>query len=424
MGERMEYSRSSSLVSLPILAVCLVLAALAAFAGQGTLAAILLFLSALGGTARLWATASAKGITLQLLTRPKGLFPGESMTLTCEVQNNKWLPVVWPELFFPLEKNLCLVPEATRAPDEWEIVHLKEQNASIEQVGETNLPMLLWYRKVRFTTRWTARRRGVYSTACWRVRTGDGLGLALVERAIPKEQVHQLVVYPRLVPVSPSLFLNNHWNADTGSRGMMEDPTIIRSTRDYMTTDPVRQINWRLAARAQPLAINVYEQILPRSVHFILDGNSFFEQDEALEETLSILASECVRLHQAQVRCGLSLAEGTSGPAVNLFAAESPFVLLRALAAYQPAAPVWNEENSRHIAPPPVFARGPILAAAQHTGRFYYICHHTDALQHQTLPLQLGTANLTLLTWQECAPYGGFATVCLDKLREVGTHAE
>ncbi len=422
MRDRVEYSRSSRLVSLPVLITCLVLAALSAFAGQTALAGVLLFLFVLGGVARLWAAASVQRVQLTLSTRSRGLFPGESIELTCEVHNNKLLPVVWPELFFPLDKRLCLVPRSSRAPDDWEVTRLREENASTELVGEERLPLLLWYERARFTTTWTARRRGVYSTGCWRLRTGDGLGLALVERPIPKEDARQLVVYPRLVPVSPELFLRNLWNADTGARGMMQDPTIIRSTRDYMTTDPVRQINWRLAARGQPLTINVYEDILPRSVHFILDGDSFFGQEEALEETLSILASEIVRLHGHQVRCGLSLSAGESGPAANWFAAETPYVLLQALAAWQPAPPVWDEEAGRMTASVSVFAEGPIYDAAKRTGRFYYLCHSTDGLAARTLPLRLGTACLTLLTWQECRPYGGFETVCLDTLRQGGTH--
>ena len=79
----------------------------------------------------------------------------------------------------------------------------------------------------------------------------------------------------------------------------MEDLTVIRSTRNYMTTDSLKHINWRLAARGLPLSVNVYEDILPKNVHFLLDGESFggnVPHWEELEETLSILASEFVLL--------------------------------------------------------------------------------------------------------------------------------
>lgn len=425
MRDNLVFGRSSGLVCLPVLLVCLVLCVLAAFFGQRELALLLMFLVVLAALSRLWAFSSARSLSVRVPGGNQGLFPGEDLQVDLEIRNRRFFPVVWLELSFPLAKNLCLVPEDSREPDEAEQVQLEEEHFSPKLLGELRLPMLLWYEERRISARWTARCRGVYSMAGWRVRTGDGFGLTQVERKFPPEDVRTFYVYPKLTEVQPDLFLRSLWNADTGTRGVMEDPTVIRSTRDYMTTDSLKRINWRLTARGLPMTVNIYEDILPKSVHFLLDGESFSgptPHPEALEETLSILASELVRLEQAQVRCGLSLCNGGTGKARNLFAPAATEELLCALAAYQPLAPTLNEEG-KVVAQPTVFDRSAILEQAQRVGRFYYIVYDRSTLAGSLLLRQLGHTRVSILTAQEEAPFGDFETVGLDHLRGGQHHA-
>lgn len=425
MRDKLELTRSSVLVCLPVIGVCLLACAVAAFFGQRELAAALLFLGLMALGARLWAFASAKRISIRVSSKVRGLFPGEEADFAIEVRNDKFLPVVWLDLFCPLARNLCMVPEECRAPDEWETIGLEEEGASIELVGEKRFSSFLWYETVQFTSRWKAQRRGVYSMAGWRLRTGDGFGLTQVERPILREDVCQFAVYPKLLPVSPDSFLRSLWNADTGTRGVLEDPTIIRSTRDYMPFDSFKQINWRLSARGLPLSVNVYEEIMPRNVHFLFDGESFSGPPrhlEEMEEALSILASEVVRLNQLQVRCGLSLPQGWNCPAINQFGTESPFPLLQALAAYEPMELKWDGESKSYVPQSPVFDVAPIYDGARRVGRFYYIVYDTDCLADRELLRRLDHTQVTLLTYRDCPPYGEYETVCLCRLKEGNGH--
>lgn len=425
MRDKLVFSRSSYLVSLPVLGGSLLGCVLAAFFGQGYLASVLMFLFLLAAVSRLWAFASARKISVSITSAIRGLFPGDEISFEIQVRNNKFLPVVWLELFCPLSKRLCLIPEDSRRPDDWEEAGLEEEGAATSLVGETRFSFFLWYETIRCTSRWRAVRRGLYSMEGWRLRTGDGFGLTQVERPIPREDVRRFAVYPQLVSVSPELFLRNLWNADTGTRGVMEDPTVIRSTRDYMTTDSLKHINWRLAARALPLAVNVYEDILPKNVHFLFDGESFSGPPrhlEEMEEALSILGSELVRLSQVQVRCGLSLCRGTWGAAANFFHAEDPQLLLRALAAYEPEKEKWDEESSKLVPQQPAFDEGPVFEAAQRVGRFYYIAYDTASLTGRRLLRRLDPASTTILTYEEPGPFGEYELVCLRHLREEGSH--
>ena len=418
------FSRSSYLVSLPALVCEAVCCVLAAFFGQKELSVILMFLVVLAGCGRLWAVATAKGIRIRVSGGTKGLFPGEKTQIQLQIENLKFLPVIWLELAFPLARNLCLIPEDPRPLEDWETSELEEEGASTQLIGERRLSFLMWYEKRQISMEWHANRRGVYSMKYWRLRTGDGFGLMQIERKLAKEDIRTFYVYPRLVGVLPDLFLRSLWNADTGTKGVMEDPTVIRSTRDYLPIDSLKHINWRLTARGLPMTVNVYEDILPKSAHFLLDGESFSGPEphlEEMEETLSILASEFVRLEQSQVQCGLSLCTGRNGTGRNLFSPVGTEELLCALAAYEPLEPKRNDDG-KILQRSTVFSEAEILEQAQRVGRFYYVAYDRAALTRGSLLRKLGHANTTILTYQDPEPFGEFEVVSLCRLKEGNGH--
>lgn len=422
MKSKLVRNHSSYLVSLPVLAGCLILGALTALWGMKYLASVLLFYFLLGGISRLWAVLSARKLSIELSGGSAGAFPGEIFQFDLTVRNEKMLPILWAELFFPLDKRLCVTPERMRAPEEWECPALTEGEASLERVGEMRLSSFLWYEERHIPLLWNANRRGIYSTDGWRLRTGDGFGLAQVEHKLSGARPRQMAVYPERVVVSPELFLRSHWNADTGARGVMEDPTVIRSTRDYETTDPVRRINWRMVARGMPLTVNVYEDVLPRSVCFLFDGESFGGKEPhwaAMEEALSILASELVCLEEERVECALCLPRGRKAGAVSLFGAGNTEEMLCALAGYEPEAPR-KDEHGNALPRAAAFNRAAILEGSQRVGRFYYIAYSTAALENAALLKGLEPSCTTILTSEEPKPYGEFELVCLAKLREGG----
>ncbi len=415
------YHRSSLLTSVPALGVILVLCALcAAINLRGAVAALLLAFLLAGG-ARLWSRMALHNVSMQVVAQSDGVFPGQELTFDVKLHNGKLLPLVWLELCFPLDKTLCLLPEDTRAPDELELAALREQGLSEKLVGEKRLPFCAWYETMTVSSRWSAERRGIYNTSCWSLRTGDGFGLTQVERAISASDAGEYAVYPALVPVCTDLFLRSLWNVDTGSRGMLQDTTLIRSTRSYQSGDNLKHINWRLTARSLPLTVNVYEDIQPRSIHFLLDGESFGGENaqwDALEDALSILGSELVALNEAKMNCGITLCRGTGAP-IHVPGAENNLrELLRALAAYQPAQPVKDEKTNQVIRQTAVFPRERVLQSLSRVGRFYYITRDCESLTNQPLLQYLDSTVMTILTWEHCKAFGDYETVSLRTLRK------
>ena len=112
MKDKLIFNRSSYLVSWPVLVVSPLLRVRAAFVDQRELAAVLIFLFLLAAVSRLWAFATVRKLSISVDSSLKGLFPGDTTALEITVRNEKFLPVVWLELFFPLSEDLCLTLSA------------------------------------------------------------------------------------------------------------------------------------------------------------------------------------------------------------------------------------------------------------------------------------------------------------------------
>lgn len=383
-----------------------------------------MFISLFALVARLWAYLSARGLEISVQGASDGLFPGESLEFKIKIHNSKFLPLIWLELFAPIGRDECLLPLDSREADDWEYGMLEEMRASTRIVGEKRLGSVMWYETLKTTMLWTAQKRGVYSMKNWTLRTGDGFGLAQVETPLPESEVREIYVYPRLQEVLPDLFLRNLWNSESGSRGVMEDLSVIRSTRDYMAGDSFKHINWRLAARGLPITVNVYEDILPKSAHFIIDANSFLggtmHLDE-LEDTLSVIASLIVRLDGALVACGLSLPEGHEQSAVSLFPTGGAVVpeLLRALSAFVPKESEYDIDASAQVFKKSVFHENAILSSLKSAGRFYYVAYDSVSLRKNPLLRALGESGATVLTYTEPEGASEFEHHCLKDLKGV-----
>lgn len=421
MKDKVESRHSSIMVNLPIIWGSLAAGVIFAFLGWSYPAGVLFFMFVLGMAARLWGKASAHRVYLRVYSSRKGMFPGEEADFEIEVKNDKFLPIVWLDVFCPLSKELSLVPEESRIPDEWEKIILQDEGASEELVGEKHFSLFLWHESTAYSSKWKAERRGIYSTEGWRLITGDGFGLIQTEKRIPEEDIQSFSVYPKIVPVTVEPFMRNRWNSETGTKGLIQDPTLIRSSREYMPGDPAKNINWRLAARGLPLSVNVYEDILPKGVHFIFDGESFSGPEKhasEMEDALSIIASEIIALCGKNIRCGLSMSKGERKMELNRFIQEELYGMLQMLAAYLPEKDIKNNEESLILQQKSVFDEIPITERGSEIGRFYYIAYNAEHIDEESLIHRLGQERTSVLFYEESVPYRDYETLCMKQLKE------
>ena len=411
-------TRSSLFVSPGALVLSLVLSVTCAILDRPELCAAFACLFFLCLAARLWGQHTLRKVTASCFGEPAALFPPGQVTLTFRIRNNKLLPLLWLEVVQKLEADAPLLPA-----DPEEVAHLTVTD------GEGSRQETYLYKKFTFRTGreellwespWQACRRGIFHPGQLQLRSGDGFGLMQSQQTLDS-QAGVIAIYPALQPVDTALFLRDTWETASGARGYLEDPTVIQSTRGYTPQDSFRRINWRLTARTQETMVNTYETILPKAACFILDGESFngiTPQTEALEDTLSILASLVMSLTEAGLSCSLSLPRSRTMPAQDL-AGVSREEILRALAGYQLRPLVQPEDpDLPPYARPSVFRSDRLLTGTA-AGRLYYLCSSVDALHSQPLLHRLDPARTLLLPYRDPAPGQAtlFSTVPLTSLK-------
>lgn len=193
------------------------------------------------GVSRLWGESALRSVQVTCQSAPAALFPPGEVTLRMRIQNNKLLPVIWMEVVQLLEEDAPLIPA-----DPGEICHVQGRQAELE--GASGEEAAFLYKKFTFVmggeeivweSRWNAQHRGIFRPGRLRLRGGDGFGLTQKEQLTGGTDAF-VAVYPRVQPVATDLFLRDMWEASSGAKGYQEDPTIIKSTRDYALTDSYR----------------------------------------------------------------------------------------------------------------------------------------------------------------------------------------
>ena len=384
--------RSSLFVGTKALAGFAALSVISAVFDFSALSAAFAFLFFFCLASRLWGEGALSRVEVEAEGTPTALFPGGEVELRVKIKNDKWLPVIWLELLQPLGTQDALVPEG-------ETVLAVEG----ERFLSRKFTFVMGREEIFWTSRWKAERRGLFRPEQMLLRAGDGFGLTQAQRGVGGRGRH-IAVYPARQNISAEPFLRDMWDAVGGAKGYLEDPTVIKSTRDYQMTDPFKRLNFRLTARLQRPVVNTYETILPKSAHFIVDCESFNGENaesEAFEDTLSILTSLLLRLQEAEVRCGVSLPQSRRKAAVDLVHSErTPLAqILYAFAAYE-FRPLQRTEDPHDppFAPPPVFREEQILSL-ENVGRYYYVCFSPEKVKKNRLLHRLDGRRTVLLPY-------------------------
>ena len=374
----------------------------------------------IGLIARIWAYASSKNIELKMKTKSLYMFAGNDFKITLEVSNNKALPSSYLELTMPLSKSLSIVPEKTRKPEQWEIIPLAKKNYSTALIGKYSLGRLLWYEKKEVEISFHSQKRGLSRLEDWSISTGDGLGLS--EKEIKIGNAGYIVVYPRIIKVNTSIFFRNLWNSETGSSGVMEDLSVIKSTREYMTGDPLKHINWRLLARALPLSINIYEDILPKTIHIIFDGESFSGPKQHLkemEETISIIASILLSLNKRKVNCYFSTCKGDGIKERTIRPENGLREALYTLSLYSPLTEKLNDAGTAIVKQESEFNLNAIEKTKSKVGRFYYFSYDADDIAEDVAKL-IGEEELCIFSYMDTRKRKLHRAQSIDMLIEGG----
>ena len=264
--------------------------------GQRDLTILCLLVLVLVNGARLWTWRSLSRITCRLRADKQKVFPGETLTVKVSAENAKFLPV-WLQVRVPLDGFMRSLPN---------------MRTLVKESG------LLWYQRVHFEWELTAERRGVYHIGPLHIRAGDLFSFFSKHRRI--EEFHQILVYPRVVPLKPISLPRRDFFGIPGARSPIQDPIYTLGTRDYQHGQPSKYIHWKASAHRDRLQEKIFESTHQEKILLVVNVDRFarHEAEQDFERTLEIVASLAVQLDQRGHTVGL-VANGIlkgGGPAI------------------------------------------------------------------------------------------------------------
>ncbi len=266
--------------SLNVLAI---LAGIGAILLRNPLLALLaLLLGLLAGMVVLWDRYALTNVTYQRRLSTTRLFVGEQADLVIEITNAKPLPLSWlkAEDEFPTQISMARG-------------RLFRTSRSDRQML-TNLLALRFYERVRKHYHLTAVKRGVLTFGPVLLRSGDLFGFRQQQRV--DEQVDEMLVYPRVVPVSALVLPASYPFGDLLTRRRLtDDPLRITGTRPYVPGDNPRFLHWKATARRGELQSKTFDPGASSRTAIFLDIQTVRGMpglvDDYLEYAISTAAS-------------------------------------------------------------------------------------------------------------------------------------
>jgi uncharacterized protein (DUF58 family) len=301
--------------------------------------AVALFVVPLLGA--LWNRFALYGVEYTRKLSETRAFLGETIELTLEVRNRKFLPVTWLHVLDQFPANLPVAGHEIRVN-------------TVTNQGEF---LSFWNPGVfgRLTRRFTVdcNRRGYFLYGPATLSTGDGFGMFSRKGTLPGQQ--RLIVYPKLYPAEAlRLPAKNPFGARAADAHLVEDPLRYAGIRDWQPEDGLKRVHWKATARRQELLSRVYEPTEePQVVIFLnvatLERHWLGHIPELMERAISVAGSLASVMSEDRVPVGL-IANGVlpgSDQPLRLLPGRSPGQLVRILellAAVTPfaSAPIEN----------------------------------------------------------------------------------
>ncbi len=212
------------------------------------------------------------------------VFPGETVMMTLEVTNRKFLPLSWVrfEDEFPLSidpQEINLSPSAT-----------SETTGYLRSAFSVR-----WYERVRRTYHLRCRQRGHYFLGPVKAESGDLFTLFTTKQE--RLLRDPIIVYPQIFPLQELGFPTRSPFGETRTRhSLIQDPTRVRGIRDYRPEDGFRHVHWKASARRGALQTRVYEPTTDMSLMVALNVQTMPQiwlgiRPDLLERAVAVAAS-------------------------------------------------------------------------------------------------------------------------------------
>lgn len=248
----------------PWYVLAIALFVLSALTHQSVVFFVALFALVIGALPEMWYRHALHHLVVRQCVSMRRVFPGEKITLSISVENQKVLPLPWLEIEDEIPASMTLV--TGRASPTYKVT----RNALVNAFS-------LWSFQ-RVTRRYQLRcmSRGVYTFGPASIRTSDPFGWLLREERVSCAET--LLVYPLVASLASfGLPPRYPFGERATPRRLLEDPLRVAGVREYLMGDDPRRIHWKATARAGALRSKVYEPSSQYRLLILLDINTYLE---------------------------------------------------------------------------------------------------------------------------------------------------
>jgi uncharacterized protein (DUF58 family) len=244
-----------------------------------------------------WRRHSLDGVIYRRHPYYRRAFPGETVPLKVEIENNKPLPLSWLRSEDPWPWAI--------GPDDEEIL----TPSHVPELGLlTNVFSLRWFEKTsrEYTLRF--RKRGHYKVGPVTLQSGDVFGI--YEHSRKAGQAEYLTVFPEVLPLERlDLPAEDPFGNSKSRRRIFEDPNQPMGVREYRSEDEFRRVHWSATARTGQLQVKVYQPTSAQVAMICLNTSTiedhFGVYPELFEHLVSVTATLTNRYIQDSYLVGL-----------------------------------------------------------------------------------------------------------------------
>jgi len=297
--------------------------------------ALILFVVAAAGW--LWNELSLFGLHYQRHFSETRAFLGETIELTLEVRNQKFLPLTWLQITDVFPASLPL--------DQGKIV----VNPATNQGEYLTFWMPGAFQRLKRNFTFHCTERGYHTYGPTTISTGDGFGLFI--RKAKRHNREHIIVYPRIYSVAEMRLPTKNPLGDRGvERRIFEDPMRTKGIREWRSGDGLRRVHWKATARHRQMLSRIYEPSEDPQILIFLNVSTMRRAwqghiPELLERLISVAGSLAAMCVDMRLPVGL-IANGFlpgSDQTIRLLPGRSPEQLVRILELLAAITPVFAQ---------------------------------------------------------------------------------
>lgn len=273
----------------------------------------------------LWNEFSLYGLHYERRLSETRAFLGETIELTLEVHNQKFLPLSWLSIIDRFPSSLLV----------------NAQQVDVDTATNFGEFHSFWmpgaFQRLTRTYRVSCNERGYFTYGPAMISTGDGFGLFSRRATFPQQQ--RLIVYPRLYTVAELRLPHKNPFGEQAARGkLFEDPLRTVGIREWQPADSQRRIHWKATAHHRQVLSRAYEPSAEPQVLIFLNVATLERHwhgyvPDLLERAVSVAASLAALAATQKRPVGL-IANGAlpnSDQPLRLLPGRSPEQLVRIL---------------------------------------------------------------------------------------------